>query len=442
MFKKIGIFTLKILTYLLLASVGLGLAFYASGWRYNFKTKKFTRVGLISVRSDPRGAAVYLDNNFKGVTPLKIKNVVPGFYQLKVEKDNYEVYEKNVLVRTDLATEENNIELFLKQREEEVLLKNCVRFILSADQETAYALSKSKVFEINLENKVAKEIFAPTTKLANSNQLKLSENEKRILAPPFILSGREFADNQNINKIFGIDFDDLFFVRNQLYLLGLKKRKLYLLDYVLEKKYPLIKNVSSFATHDKKIYAIQKSGKEILIYDTAQGKFEKPLKKEIIAHDDLDKEKKLVPLKIDGGRLLAPKNQDKIYFISHDNILLDITTEPKIVAKDFAAGEFDNLERFIFWLGSEIRLYEDLNKETRVVARYSEDLRKVVWHKDFYNIFFTTGSDLAVIDDDGMSYLSLYKAKDSLSDFSIFYQGKKTYLLLLDGDELKKIRVQ
>lgn len=44
----------------------------------------------ITVRANVKGCSVYLNGIYKGTTPLKIKNLIPGNFQLKLEKDCYE----------------------------------------------------------------------------------------------------------------------------------------------------------------------------------------------------------------------------------------------------------------------------------------------------------------------------------------------------------------
>jgi hypothetical protein len=44
--------------------------------------------GLV-IRSNPRGAKVYIDGIERGITPLKLENIVPGQYFVRLEKDGY-----------------------------------------------------------------------------------------------------------------------------------------------------------------------------------------------------------------------------------------------------------------------------------------------------------------------------------------------------------------
>ena len=49
----------------------------------------------LSIKSDPVGAGVYLNSEFRGVTPMVIYNLLPGEYQLELRHDGYPPWKKN-----------------------------------------------------------------------------------------------------------------------------------------------------------------------------------------------------------------------------------------------------------------------------------------------------------------------------------------------------------
>ncbi len=54
---------------------------------------KFATIDIIT---NPDGATVYLNNEKKGITPLKIEDLDSGKYKLSIQKDGYAPYEKTV----------------------------------------------------------------------------------------------------------------------------------------------------------------------------------------------------------------------------------------------------------------------------------------------------------------------------------------------------------
>lgn len=110
----------------------LGTAFvslYASGYKINLgwppqTSRLLIRTGMIIVDSRPAGATVYLDGKVQQIfslnplsgeyltTAAKIRNVRPGEYLLRLEKDGYWPWEKKVTVYPNQAATIADVNLF------------------------------------------------------------------------------------------------------------------------------------------------------------------------------------------------------------------------------------------------------------------------------------------------------------------------------------------
>lgn len=90
------------------------LAFYAAGYRYNFTKKTFEKTGILVVDALPHGAAVYLNGRPVAATPARLTALLPQTYQVRVTKEGYSTWEKDVLVESNLTTFNKNIVLFKK----------------------------------------------------------------------------------------------------------------------------------------------------------------------------------------------------------------------------------------------------------------------------------------------------------------------------------------
>jgi len=55
--------------------------------------------GNVSISTKPSNAGVYLDNEYKGTSPLTIEKVSPGDHQIKITKKGYRDWVKNIIVR-------------------------------------------------------------------------------------------------------------------------------------------------------------------------------------------------------------------------------------------------------------------------------------------------------------------------------------------------------
>ncbi|MBI3980594.1 PEGA domain-containing protein [Candidatus Microgenomates bacterium] len=93
--------TLFIITIFILIS--LGLIIYARGYRLDFKSKKILGTGLLVATSLPDGASVYLNDHLTTATNTTI-NLAPGEYKVRIVKDGYLPWQKNLKVREEIVT--------------------------------------------------------------------------------------------------------------------------------------------------------------------------------------------------------------------------------------------------------------------------------------------------------------------------------------------------
>ena len=61
-------------------------------------------MGSLSVDSNPRGASIYLDDNYRGETPARIDFIPIGVHTLKLSKDGYRDYVQQVLIEANRTT--------------------------------------------------------------------------------------------------------------------------------------------------------------------------------------------------------------------------------------------------------------------------------------------------------------------------------------------------
>ncbi len=95
------------------------LVFYARGFIIDWKTGHITKTGALVVHTQPTKALVYLNDELKAnTTPSNIRFVIPGDFNVRIEKDGYQSWTKRLTIRPQLVTWANEnrdaIFLFLK----------------------------------------------------------------------------------------------------------------------------------------------------------------------------------------------------------------------------------------------------------------------------------------------------------------------------------------
>ncbi|MBI3486114.1 PEGA domain-containing protein [Candidatus Daviesbacteria bacterium] len=97
------LFTLLIgLVIAVIASVAI---FLAKGYRFSPEKVSFSGTGIISITSVPDQASVFLDDHLITATNANINSLVPKTYKVKIQKDGFIAWEKQVEVKVGLVTD-------------------------------------------------------------------------------------------------------------------------------------------------------------------------------------------------------------------------------------------------------------------------------------------------------------------------------------------------
>jgi len=98
-----------LLILLLITAVALGAIAYGKGYRISKDETGRNIVagtGLLVLTSTPDGARVYVDNELTTATDNTV-NLKPGLYTVKIEKDGYFAWEKEIEIKNERVTETN-----------------------------------------------------------------------------------------------------------------------------------------------------------------------------------------------------------------------------------------------------------------------------------------------------------------------------------------------
>lgn len=93
--------------FVLIAFFAVVAIFWARGFKPNFRNGTIQRTGLIVANSIPTGAQVLIDDRLTSATNTSIAFLEPKTYKVKIEKDGYTTWQKDITVQADLATEIN-----------------------------------------------------------------------------------------------------------------------------------------------------------------------------------------------------------------------------------------------------------------------------------------------------------------------------------------------
>lgn len=98
-------FIITLISLIILLGAAVIATLIAKGYRLSAHTGTISGTGIISITSLPDQASVYLDDHLTTATNANINSLVPKNYRVKVVKEGYIPWEKEVAVKEGLVTE-------------------------------------------------------------------------------------------------------------------------------------------------------------------------------------------------------------------------------------------------------------------------------------------------------------------------------------------------
>ncbi len=203
------------------------ISLYASGYKFNLSwppklNRLLIKTGMIAVDSVPSGAVVFLNdvpqsnlslNPFKTeylTTAAKVKNVLPGEYTLRLEREGYWPFQKKINVYSGQTSFVEDINLF----------KNDTPMLLLASSETEPQLSASRKHLYIPATKAMITLKNNTTRIipTDSDKAAWLNNSDKLLSAGNIY-GADAADDLDYEKLIGAGTDNWFYdeSENRLY---------------------------------------------------------------------------------------------------------------------------------------------------------------------------------------------------------------------------------
>lgn len=133
-----------VLIFVILALFVIG---YASGYGLDIRSRQVYRTGIIEIQPQPGDADVYIDND-KVSTGRFRGNLLPGRYEIRIEKTGYSAYEKSIDLKKGQAVIINEVQLFAQNPIIEKFSENSFKKELSKVAESDGLLSiKGEVYQ-------------------------------------------------------------------------------------------------------------------------------------------------------------------------------------------------------------------------------------------------------------------------------------------------------
>lgn len=111
------------------------LVLYTSGYRYDFKNGIIKEIGAISIDILPKNANIFLNElKISEKMPIRLKNVSPGKYKIKISLDGFYDWEKEITVENKQTAYIKEIKLIKKSTPEKLIDGQIEQLSLSFDK--------------------------------------------------------------------------------------------------------------------------------------------------------------------------------------------------------------------------------------------------------------------------------------------------------------------
>lgn len=151
------------LFYLSMAIFLLGLPVILSfslSYKFNLRTLKFAKAGLIDLKTQPPAANVYLDGKLLNEkTPVTINELLPATYSIKIELDKHYPWLGEVVVEAGKVTRLDRIILFPLRPDVKQVSQDRIDFFWTDKEKIYYINDESNaIYSSNLEGEHFREI--------------------------------------------------------------------------------------------------------------------------------------------------------------------------------------------------------------------------------------------------------------------------------------------
>lgn len=380
-----------------------------AGYRYNFIKGRLERTGVMFVSTKPSNARVFLnDKEEKSLTPTRVRHLLPGKYDVRIEKDGYRPWTRTVEIRSRETSFLNNITLFRQGIPELALASPVSEMQLSEDGKYgAFISEEESVAEIHLLNlKTQASYLAYRTEHASEADLRLawSKDSERLLihrqqdgrADFFIWNKDEPLKLQNLREIFPQSYEQAFWSEEGRYIYAATERQLYLLDpraRTAQDIGPAVPNMSVLPSGFFGVF--QDNGETVLVRRTFDA-------------ETFDVLGTLPPGEyayVNGSHLgLIDESQERL-------LLIDPMVQPNELgyfeARASHAKWSEDEARIIYWNDLELHTYDPSTNVARLVTRLGTRIVDAAWLPDFDTLFFSDPETVMAIDGEDILSQSL-----------------------------------
>ncbi|MBT6690796.1 PEGA domain-containing protein [Candidatus Parcubacteria bacterium] len=403
---------------------------YGLGYRYNFDTGQIEKSGAFYVKSFPKGASIFVDDEqMDDDTPTQLTNIKPGHHLLQVKKDKYRTWQKELEIYPGETTFAEDVVLFYQDMAKTKLDSGSEKYLVSHTLDKyAYLDSDNQLHITDVEQ--AKD-FTVFTLPSDMNLLDWSADNQKLLL-------------QNVNEYYVFDInqknlDRLAINKNNKTIWDNKNADLLwylyndkLFQYDISNSFEpdireikLGKKVNDFAFYDDYL---------VVQYIVSDSNYVEQLKKSGLESIKIINKLSLGKLDI----LLA--DEQKIIFTVGSKLYIKYTYRDLITIPIITAELHD--ERLLITNGHEIMLYNHKEDWQELIDRSSQIISDILWHPNGSYFLGEINGQTKITEIDGRDQRNIINILDNPHKKLYLFNSKGDNLFILTPEENYYLNVQ
>lgn len=468
----------KIHLYICVAAFFVLLAiilYYSFGYKYNINNGKTVRVGAIITKIEPKKSDIYIDgelfkDNLLGdlfSDYVKIENLSAGEHNIRITKNDYSAWEKNIRIEGGYITELKNVVLLKNNYEENILLSGMITnpesdnniWANNKKDKIAYQKideEKSNVFVFNTKDNSRKAIInfdiLPLEECENYNfdNIIWSNNDTRIILRANCNGdySRYLVNLENKDRIYKLDAilnpnkkianDWNFHFDKSLFYL--KNNSLYKFDYDKLKSEKIIINISGFSIIGDFAYYFKINDNNL--YSINYLKPDTP-KKIFTMNDNFNSNLPSKIIKSKRNTYLILSESGNLYFVDENNKITFVNSFAKNVCfsnNDKRIIYNNDHEIWIYYIYEKIFQPSKKERANELITRYSGNINNVFLYKDEEHLLYQEGKVFKFIELDNRDKVNIFDILE-LEDNDIFYSKDSNFIYYTRNNKLIQIEL-
>lgn len=420
---------------------------YTAGYRYDFQRHRFTTVSLLVVSSMPTGAKIQINQReLKAKTPARVKNLLPNEYQLTISKENFQPWNKKLILEPKLATFTEKIILFYQQPPTKKILTspeiiawrqldNLDDIILVTKEQGQYHLK-----QFNLGNQLVVTLLTAPEKIilgalnAAQDEIIISTNQQcqifSLLTKKIELSCQDLTVNKINNLRWDQDHNNLILMQTA--------DGLYRYNLTTGKKQKLLTEAPiDFLSQDQSIYYVLNDEQNTSLWRQTNGLVDSTAQLILPANS---KNYQLQSLK-NNLLTISDTASQYLYLVEEQNNQLHLTATFNQTAVSSWTSE-KKFPRLLLANTHEIYVYDyDRQEEkyyTKILVRYTDVINQVLWHPAWSHIIFNHSGVVKAVELDERDKNNVFTLLTSATPIKALFinsQGDKLFYLTTDGQQ-------